>query len=93
MIFFFLNVRCLFLDLSLPFTALQVLLLGFSQGGNVAYDVALSYPAELAGLIARRTSLRDESELGGHKGLPILHFHGEQVPPGTQSTYQPGCFA
>jgi phospholipase/carboxylesterase len=56
----------------------KVLLLGFSQGGNMAYDVALSYPSQLGGLIARRTSLRNESDLGSHKGLPILHFHGEE---------------
>ena len=57
--------------------ASKVLLLGFSQGGNMAYDVALSYPQQLAGLIARRTSLRNESALGPHKRLPIVHFHGE----------------
>ncbi len=56
----------------------KVLLLGFSQGGNMAYDVALSYPRQLGGLIARRTSLRNETELGNHRSLPILHFHGEE---------------
>ena len=55
----------------------KVLLLGFSQGGNMAYEVALSYPKQLGGLIARRTSLRNETELGEHRSLPILHFHGE----------------
>ena len=55
----------------------RVVLLGFSQGGNMAYDVALSYPAQLGGLIARRTSLRNESQLGSHYALPITHFHGE----------------
>ena len=57
--------------------ASKVLLLGFSQGGNMAYDVALGYPLQLAGLIARRTSLRNETALGVHRSLPIVHFHGE----------------
>ena len=55
----------------------SVVLLGYSQGGNQAYDVALSYPRPLAGLIARRTSLRGESTLGRHLTLPILHYHGD----------------
>ncbi len=56
----------------------RLVLLGFSQGGNMAYDVALSYPAQLGGLIARRTSLRNESQLGTNRTLPITHFHGEE---------------
>lgn len=58
--------------------ASKVLLLGFSQGGNVGYDLALSYPQQLGGFIARRTSLREETALGQHKALPILHYHGEE---------------
>jgi len=58
----------------------RVVLLGFSQGGNLAYDTALAYPMQLGGLIARRTSLRNESQLGSHRTLPIVHFHGAVWP-------------
>ena len=58
--------------------AKNLIVLGFSQGGNVAYDIALGHCERLGGLIARRTSLRNESSLGTHKSLPILHFHGTE---------------
>ena len=58
--------------------ASKLVVLGFSQGGNMAYDVALSYPQQLGGVMARRTSLRLESALGTHKSLPMVHFHGEE---------------
>jgi predicted esterase len=59
--------------------ASKLALLGYSQGGNIAYHLALRYPQQIAGLIARRTSLRNETApLGTHYELPILHYHGSE---------------
>lgn len=57
----------------------RIILAGFSQGGAVAYQVALSYPQQLAGLLALSTYLAISDSLvsatDGHT-LPILVCHG-----------------
>lgn len=61
--------------------AQRIIVAGFSQGGAVAYEAALSYPHKLAGLLALSTyfatkesiSLTDEN-----KDLPIFIGHGTQ---------------
>ena len=56
---------------------------GFSQGGAVAYQVALTYPQRLAGLMALSTYLavNDASKYSAiNKDLPIKIDHGTQDP-------------
>lgn len=57
----------------------DIILAGFSQGGAVAYQAALSYTQPLGGLLAMSTyfatpELCQESE--AQRGLPILIQHG-----------------
>lgn len=61
----------------------HILLAGFSQGGAVAYEVALSYAKPLAGLMALSTYLatRDSIQLNkANQQLSILIQHGSQDP-------------
>lgn len=57
----------------------RILIAGFSQGGAVAYHVALSFPHRLAGLLALSTYFAT-AELVEHnpanQTLPILIMHG-----------------
>lgn len=57
----------------------RILIAGFSQGGAVAYHVALSFPHPLAGLLALSTYFAT-AELVEHnpanQTLPILIMHG-----------------
>ncbi|OMH25706.1 alpha/beta hydrolase [Motiliproteus sp. MSK22-1] len=61
----------------------RILLVGFSQGGAVAYQSALRYPRSLAGLAALST-YRIKPELPEHQAttanhnLPVFVAHGEQ---------------
>lgn len=60
-----------------------ILLAGFSQGGAVAYQTALSYPKPLAGLLAMSTyfATADTIQLNSaNQNLPIAIFHGLQDP-------------
>ena len=68
-----------------PIDRERMVLLGFSQGGMLAYRLALSQPARFAGLAALSTTLSAESAaaLGGVEGvdeLPVLVQHGTQDP-------------
>jgi phospholipase/carboxylesterase len=61
----------------------KVVLLGFSQGGAMAYEWALSEPESVAGLVALATWLPDTlADAVGTKpeqaGLPVLVLHGTQ---------------
>lgn len=61
----------------------RVVLLGFSQGGAMAYDWALSEPGSVAGLVALATWLPGvlADAVGGKPGqeeLPVLVLHGTQ---------------
>lgn len=57
----------------------RIILIGFSQGGAVAYQAALTYPKSLAGLLALSTYFIDHAEFVAHpanKTIPIQIFHG-----------------
>jgi len=61
----------------------RIVLAGFSQGGAVAYQVALAYSERLAGMLALSTYLADREGLRPHpanRGLPIQIYHGTADP-------------
>lgn len=61
----------------------HIVIAGFSQGGAVAYHVALSYPERLAGLMTLSTYLATNDILDysdANKDIPILIEHGTQDP-------------
>jgi len=61
----------------------HIVIAGFSQGGAVAYHVALGYPQRLAGLMTLSTYLATNDSLSYsdiNKDLPILIEHGVQDP-------------
>ena len=61
----------------------HIVIAGFSQGGAVAYHVALGYPQRLAGLMTLSTYLATNNTLDysdANKDLPILIEHGVQDP-------------
>ncbi len=61
----------------------RIVIAGFSQGGAVAYQTALSYPEPLCGLLAMSTyfATADTLQMSEvNKKIPILIQHGEQDP-------------
>jgi len=63
--------------------AKNILLAGFSQGGAVAYEAALTYPKRLRGLLALSTYLATHQSITPHavnNDIPILVQHGSQDP-------------
>ncbi|MFK5985651.1 MAG: dienelactone hydrolase family protein [Pseudomonadota bacterium] len=57
----------------------RIILAGFSQGGAVAYECALSYPKKLGGLMALSTyyATHQQIQLSAiNKDIPILVCHG-----------------
>lgn len=57
----------------------RIVLAGFSQGGAVAYQTALSYPKPLGGLLAMSTYFATAETIKRHEAnhqLPIGIFHG-----------------
>ena len=63
----------------------QILLVGFSQGGAVAYHTGLRYSAPLAGIIALSGYIPVPSDDGSgypeaNKSMPILVGHGTRDP-------------
>jgi phospholipase/carboxylesterase len=61
----------------------RIIVAGFSQGGAVAYQTALSYPKPLAGLMAMSTYLATHATLSPNAAnleLDILVTHGTQDP-------------
>ncbi len=61
----------------------RIVLAGFSQGGAVCYQLALSYPKPLAGLLAMSTYFATEKSIvlaPENKALPIRIFHGTSDP-------------
>lgn len=61
----------------------RIILAGFSQGGAVAYQTALTYPKPLAGLMAMSTYLATQETLIPHTSnleLEIFVTHGTQDP-------------
>ena len=77
-----------FLDACLkrhPIDAKKLVLLGFSQGGVMAYSLALSNPERFAGLVVLSSWLPKElvpllSIKEGVQSLPTLVHHGTQDP-------------
>ncbi|WP_182405531.1 alpha/beta hydrolase [Psychrobacter sp. GP33] len=60
-----------------------IVIAGFSQGGAVAYHLALSYPQRLAGLMALSTYFATNETLDystSNKDMPILIEHGTYDP-------------
>lgn len=61
----------------------RIVLAGFSQGGAVAYHVALSHPVQLGGLLTLSTYMPLADTLpqpAQHPELPIFVMHGTQDP-------------
>ncbi len=61
----------------------DIVIAGFSQGGAIAYQVALTHPKKLAGLLTLSTYLAvdDASKFSdANKSLPIKIDHGTQDP-------------
>ena len=59
----------------------RIVIAGFSQGGAVAYQAALSYPKPLAGLLALSTYFATTDTVAlnaANAQLPIHIFHGKQ---------------
>ncbi|MGH1462984.1 MAG: alpha/beta hydrolase [Neptuniibacter sp.] len=67
----------------------KIILIGFSQGGAVAYQAALCYPEKLAGMVALSTYMATAEEISKKKSqanndIPLWVAHGEYddiVPP------------
>lgn len=60
----------------------RIVLIGFSQGGAVAYHAALAFPRRLAGLIALSTYLPDTNTLeqqdrSANQNIPVRIAHGD----------------
>ena len=61
----------------------RIIIAGFSQGGAVGYQVALTYPVSLGGLIGMSTYFATADSIAPHAAnatLPIQLFHGSQDP-------------
>ncbi|MEN8162208.1 MAG: dienelactone hydrolase family protein, partial [Myxococcota bacterium] len=63
----------------------KIVLLGFSQGGVMAYDLALSEPERFAGLVALSAWFPEPVDQGipaneAHKNFPALVVHGTEDP-------------
>ena len=61
----------------------RIVIAGFSQGGAVAYELGLSYPQRLAGVLALSTyfATADTVECAeANRDIPIRVFHGTQDP-------------
>ncbi len=59
----------------------RILIAGFSQGGAVAYEAALSFEKPLAGLMALSTYVANKEGLKlnpCNQQLPVMIFHGTQ---------------
>ena len=61
----------------------RIVLAGFSQGGAVSYQVALTYMQPLAGLLCMSTYFATKDSItpnSANKNLPILICHGSRDP-------------
>lgn len=61
----------------------KIIIAGFSQGGAVAYEAALSFAKPLAGLLALSTYFATNEtvvESSANKNIPILIQHGSEDP-------------
>lgn len=72
----------------------RIVLAGFSQGGAVAYEAALTYPRPLAGLLALSTYFATADSIVPHeanRGLPIEVHHGSFDPVVPESLGRAGA--
>ncbi len=61
----------------------RIIIVGFSQGGAVAFETALAFPQKLAGLLALSTYFATKDTISYHpanQNLPIAIHHGEYDP-------------
>lgn len=61
----------------------NIVIAGFSQGGAVAYELGLSYPKRLGGIIALSTYFATAGTVSvseANKGIPINVYHGTSDP-------------
>lgn len=61
----------------------NIVIAGFSQGGAVAYELGLSYPKRLAGIIALSTYFATAKTVevsDANRGIPIHIYHGTHDP-------------
>jgi phospholipase/carboxylesterase len=63
----------------------RLVLLGFSQGGAMAYDLGLRHPEQVAGIAAMASWLPHKlaatiPKQPRHTGLPVLVLHGTRDP-------------
>ena len=74
-------------QIALGISSNRIVLAGFSQGGAVCYQAALSYNKPLAGLMAMSTYFATHKNIlvaEANKSIPIELFHGsydDMVPP------------
>ena len=72
----------------------RIVLAGFSQGGAVAYQVALSFPQPMCGLLAMSTYFATGEEIYQHpanKKIPIAVHHGLYDPVVPESLGRKGA--
>lgn len=65
--------------------AARIAVAGFSQGGAVAFELALTHPEPLAALLALSTYIVDRDRIAAQRteanhGIPILQCHGSLDP-------------
>lgn len=68
-------------EISRGIKAERIIIAGFSQGGAVAYEAALTYPKRLAGLMALSTYFATSKTIAPHEAnrqLPIDIQHGSE---------------
>jgi phospholipase/carboxylesterase len=61
----------------------HIVIAGFSRGGAVAFELGMSYPKRLAGILALSTYFATADSLAvsdANRGLPISIFHGNRDP-------------
>lgn len=61
----------------------RIVIAGFSQGGAVAYETALTYPKKLAGVLALSTYFATAETIKNNsinKAIPLLIAHGTRDP-------------
>lgn len=68
-----------------PIDRRKLVIVGFSQGGVMAYDLVLSDPGRFAGLVALSSWLPEPIDAAiptqeEHKNFPVLVIHGTQDP-------------